>query len=96
MPEINAESLGIGGLDTEFKDIFRRAFVTRLFPAEFVAKLGVKHVKGKDMFLYLQTTKGMMLYGPPGTGKTLMATCIGKMFNGKEPKKISGPEILNK
>ena len=37
-----------------------------------------------------------MLFGPPGTGKTLMARQIGKMLNGKEPKIVNGPEILNK
>lgn len=39
---------------------------------------------------------GILLYGPPGTGKTLMARQIGKMLNGKEPKIVNGPEILNK
>ena len=38
----------------------------------------------------------MLLFGPPGTGKTLMARQIGKMLNGKEPKVVNGPEILNK
>jgi vesicle-fusing ATPase len=49
-----------------------------------IQKLGINHVKG------------ILLYGPPGTGKTLMARQIGKMLNGKEPKKVNGPEILNK
>jgi vesicle-fusing ATPase len=31
-----------------------------------------------------------------GTGKTLIARQIGKMLNGKEPKVVNGPEILNK
>lgn len=57
--------MGIGGLDAEFSDIFRRAFASRLFPAATLAKLGIKHVKG------------MLLYGPPGTGKTLIARQIG-------------------
>lgn len=35
-------------------------------------------------------------YGPPGTGKTLIARQIGKMLNGREPKIVNGPEILNK
>ena len=34
--------------------------------------------------------------GPPGTGKTLIARQIGKMLNGKEPKIVNGPEVLNK
>ena len=57
--------MGIGGLDAEFSDIFRRAFASRLFPGATLAKLGIKHVKG------------MLLYGPPGTGKTLIARQIG-------------------
>ena len=73
--------MGIGGLDKEFSDIFRRAFASRIFPASVVKKLGVNHVKG------------MLLYGPPGTGKTLIARQIGKMLNGKEPKIVNGPEV---
>ncbi|RMX58719.1 hypothetical protein pdam_00009515 [Pocillopora damicornis] len=76
--------LGIGGLDKEFSNIIRRAFATRLFPPEVVDKLGLRHVKG------------ILLHGPPGTGKTLMARQIGKMLNTREPKIISGPEVLNK
>jgi len=78
------EKMGIGGLDAEFSQIFRRAFASRIFPMSVLKKLGVKHVKG------------MLLYGPPGTGKTLIARQIGKMLNGKEPKVVNGPEILSK
>ncbi|GFR52621.1 hypothetical protein Agub_g15206 [Astrephomene gubernaculifera] len=81
---INFESLGIGGLDKQFEAIFRRAFASRVFPASITQRLGIKHVKG------------MLLYGPPGTGKTLIARQIGKMLNGKEPKVVNGPEVLNK
>eukprot|EP00908_Phaeocystis_cordata_P013635 Transcript_2470.p1 GENE.Transcript_2470~~Transcript_2470.p1 ORF type:complete len:763 (-),score=372.96 Transcript_2470:127-2292(-) len=82
--EFNFEKMGIGGLDKEFSDIFRRAFASRVVPASIIAKLGTPHVKG------------MLLYGPPGTGKTLIARQIGKMLNGKEPKIVNGPEILSK
>eukprot|EP00192_Tetraselmis_astigmatica_P006746 CAMPEP_0117653924 /NCGR_PEP_ID=MMETSP0804-20121206/3461_1 /TAXON_ID=1074897 /ORGANISM="Tetraselmis astigmatica, Strain CCMP880" /LENGTH=722 /DNA_ID=CAMNT_0005460153 /DNA_START=175 /DNA_END=2343 /DNA_ORIENTATION=- len=82
--ELSFEKLGIGGLDSQFDDIFRRAFASRVFPPDVVEKLGISHVKG------------MLLYGPPGTGKTLIARQIGKMLNGKEPKVVNGPEILNK
>ncbi|KAK9936373.1 hypothetical protein M0R45_013219 [Rubus argutus] len=82
--EFNLQTLGIGGLGAEFADIFRRAFASRVFPAHVTNKLGIKHVKG------------MLLYGPPGTGKTLMARQIGKMLNGKDPKIVNGPEVLNK
>jgi len=39
---------------------------------------------------------GLILHGPPGTGKTLMARQIGTMLNAREPKIISGPEVLSK
>ena len=54
--------MGIGGLDKEFSDIFRRAFASRIFPASVVKNLGVNHVKG------------MLLYGPPGMPPRLTHT----------------------
>ncbi|WBW73969.1 secretory pathway ATPase Sec18 [Schizosaccharomyces osmophilus] len=83
-PGFKFEDMGIGGLDTEFSAIFRRAFALRLFPPGMIEKLGISHVKG------------ILLYGPPGTGKTLVARQIGKMLNAREPKIVNGPEILNK
>eukprot|EP00249_Psilotum_nudum_P022983 c28712_g1_i1 orf=181-2289(+) len=82
--DFNFQKLGIGGLDAEFQDIFRRAFASRVFPAHVIRKLGINHVKG------------LLLYGPPGTGKTLIARQIGKMLNGQEPKVVNGPEVLSK
>ncbi|GJE84530.1 vesicular-fusion protein SEC18 [Phanerochaete sordida] len=83
-PNFKFEDMGIGGLDSEFSTIFRRAFASRVFPPSIVEKLGIQHVKG------------ILLHGPPGTGKTLMARQIGKMLNAREPKIVNGPEILNK
>ncbi|KAJ5749017.1 uncharacterized protein N7511_010713 [Penicillium nucicola] len=83
-PGFKFEDMGIGGLDSEFSTIFRRAFASRIFPPGLVEKLGIQHVKG------------LLLYGPPGTGKTLIARQIGKMLNAREPKIINGPEVLNK
>ena len=82
--DFNYEDIGIGGLDSEFSTIFRRAFYSRLFPPKMIRERGIKHVKG------------ILLYGPPGTGKTLIARQIGKMLNTVEPKVINGPEILDK
>ncbi|KAE9409810.1 AAA-domain-containing protein [Gymnopus androsaceus JB14] len=73
-PNFKFEDMGIGGLDTEFSEIFRRAFASRVFPPGLVEKLGIQHVKG------------ILLHGPPGTGKTLIARQIGKMLNAREPK----------
>ncbi|KAH8701974.1 putative vesicular fusion ATPase [Talaromyces proteolyticus] len=83
-PDFQFETLGIGGLDSEFSTIFRRAFASRVFPRGLINKLGIQHVKG------------ILLYGPPGTGKTLIARQIGQMLNAREPKIINGPEVLNK
>ncbi|KAF9301712.1 transport between ER and Golgi ATPase protein [Mortierella antarctica] len=83
-PDFKFEDMGIGGLDAEFSNMFRRAFASRIFPPSLVEKMGIEHVKG------------ILLYGPPGTGKTLMAREIGKMLNGREPKIVNGPEVLSK
>ena len=53
-PDFNFANLGIGGLDDEFANIFRRAFVSRIFPPAIVERMGIQHVKG------------ILLYGPPG------------------------------
>jgi vesicle-fusing ATPase len=42
---LNFESLGIGGLDVQFDNIFRRAFASRVFPPAIVQRLGIQHVK---------------------------------------------------
>lgn len=83
-PDFRFADMGIGGLDDEFWTIFRRAFVSRIYPPELVRRLGVRHVKG------------LLLYGPPGTGKTLMARQIARMLNARELKVVNGPEVLNK
>lgn len=40
--EISFERLGIGGLDLQFKEIFRRAFQSRTIPPHLVEALGVR------------------------------------------------------
>ena len=83
-PNFSFEHLGIGGLKKEFEQMFRRAFVQRLFDSSVIKKLGVPNVKG------------IMLFGPPGTGKTLIARKLGSLLNARPPKIVNGPEILNK
>ncbi|KAK2195385.1 bifunctional AAA ATPase [Babesia duncani] len=76
--------LGIGGLDNEFADIFRRAFASRIYPPELLKQLGISHVKG------------LILYGPPGTGKTLIARQISKALNCAKLKTVNGPEVMSR
>lgn len=82
--DYNFEEIGIGGLDKELLNIFRRALATRAMSPNIIEKLGVNHVKG------------ILLYGPPGTGKTLTAMKIGCMITDHAPKIVRGPEIMNK
>lgn len=80
----NFEEIGVGGLNQELIQIFRRALSTRAVNPKLIKDLGIQH------------TKGILLYGPPGTGKTLIAKRIGYMLSPIEPIIINGPEILNK
>jgi vesicle-fusing ATPase len=41
------EELGIGGLDKEFCDLYRRVFLPRLFPPSALEAMGIKPVRGK-------------------------------------------------
>lgn len=81
---LNFQQLEIGGLHKEFGEMFRRVFIQRTYPPDFIKKMGISHVKG------------IMLYGPPGTGKTLIARKISNLLNSEPPKIVNGPEILNK
>lgn len=83
-PDFKFEDMGVGGLDKEIADIFRRAFSSRRIPNQLLELYGIKHVKG------------MILHGPPGTGKTLIARQLAKVLHAKEPKIVNGPELFNK
>ena len=88
--EFNFEKLGIGGLDNQFEQIFRRAFASRVFPPSVVEKLGIHHVKG------------VLLFGPPGTGEmSLDCSALqckqahaGSMFCKLSPKLLSKIEEM--
>jgi hypothetical protein len=49
--DFDFNKMGIGGLDEEFSQIFRRAFASRIFPPNVVAKLGIHHVKGNCLHI---------------------------------------------
>lgn len=78
------EDLGVGGMDKQIIEIFRRAFATRRLPPSVLEKYGGSHVKG------------VLLYGPPGTGKTLIAKELAKCLNSVKPKVVNGPDVLSK
>ena len=80
----NFNEMGVGGLDAEISNIFRRAFTTRLYPTAYLEKYGIHHVKG------------MLLYGPPGCGKTLIARTLANALNVSEFKVVNGPELFDK
>ena len=51
MPEIfkpswSFEQIGIGGLDDQLSDIFRRAFAPRVLPRNVTQELGIDPVRG--------------------------------------------------
>lgn len=43
--DFDFEKLGIGGLDAEFNQIFRRAFASRIWPAHIIKQMGINHVR---------------------------------------------------
>jgi vesicle-fusing ATPase len=82
--QIDMTELGLGGIDSQFEEIMRTVFASRLMKPELFQKYGIRH------------KKGLILYGPSGTGKTKFARVIGKILNTREPKIVNGPEILDK
>ena len=46
LSDFDFEKLGIGGLDAEFNQIFRRAFASRIWPAHVIKQMGINHVRG--------------------------------------------------
>lgn len=69
--DFNFEDMGVGGLKKEFSDIFRIAFASRRYPASYLEKYGISHVKG------------MLLYGPPGTGNYYFPIILRILFKNK-------------
>lgn len=79
------EDLGIGGIDEQFKQIYRIFFSRSDRLGEEAARRGTKPIKG------------ILLYGPPGTGKTTLARHIGDMLgcSGERLNMLTATEIFN-
>ncbi|KAI5190724.1 vesicle-fusing ATPase [Nematocida minor] len=82
--QFDFQQMEIGGLKKEFGEMFRRAFIQRMYKPGLIKDIGISHIKG------------IMLFGPPGTGKTLIARKMSSLLNSAPPKIVNGPEILNK
>ena len=82
--DLSFEKIGVGGLDKQFEEIFRKVFLTHIIPKKLHEKLGIQHIKG------------ILLYGAPGCGKTRIARSISDILNIKSVKIVNGPEVLNK
>lgn len=54
LSDFDFEKLGIGGLDAEFNQIFRRAFASRIWPAHVIKQMGINHVRGMLVSYMLQ------------------------------------------
>lgn len=52
-PDWNFEKMGIGGLDKEFSDIFRRAFASRVFPPDIVEQMGEFSLSTSPSLIYV-------------------------------------------
>src|SRR3990167_9580348 len=77
LKDFSYSDLEIGGLDSQFKEIFERIFLTRLLPPDVLKRIHRKH------------TKVLILNGPPGCGKTLLARKIGNILHCKTLKIVN-------
>jgi len=82
--ELNFEEMGIGGLDDECKNIFKRIFASRSCNPDLRRNLDIIHCRG------------LLFHGPPGCGKTLIARELSKIVDSHEPLIVNGPELFNK
>lgn len=84
-PEWDFEKMGIGGLDKEFSTIFRRAFASRLYPAEYIEQLGniSWYLTGNIIFYFSDETRSWYFVVWSARYLTLMLTqdfnsmCLG-------------------
>ena len=84
-PELLARlTRNVGGLNGQIATVVRRALASRLYPAALTRELGIS------------PTRGVLLHGPPGCGKTLLAREITAALGAREPKIVSGPEMMSK
>lgn len=78
LKNLDFESIGVGGLNDQFKNLLKNIFLTRIIPKNFYENLGINHVKGA------------IIYGPPGCGKTKLARNLGNILGIKNIKFSKG------
>lgn len=78
--------MGIGGLDSEFSAIFRRAFASRIFPPSLVEKLGIQHVKGLSLLAPLRIG-GSMLTCDPCAPRAPLCSQVSSCLARPEPER---------
>ena len=62
LSDFDFEKLGIGGLDAEFNQIFRRAFASRIWPAHVIKQMGINHVRGMLVSSYSILLFSILVY----------------------------------
>ena len=73
LSDFDFEKLGIGGLDAEFNQIFRRAFASRIWPAHVIKQMGINHVRGMLVSFVFYSLGSLSLF-------IILCTCCAQIL----------------
>lgn len=85
-PDWDFQNMGVGGLDTEFNAIFRRAFASRVFPPEIVEQLGKMKICVWVFFYYRSIMILLFRLQTCQRYSSLWSTWNGKNSNGSSDR----------